>query len=53
MLLWWPCLLLLVTLYLVVVNKCYSEAQKTVNYVVVVVVAKLVVIGHIIFSSGQ
>ena len=27
-LLLWPCLLLLITLYLVVVNKCYSEAPK-------------------------
>ena len=53
-LLLWPCLLLLITSYLVVVNECYSE---DVDFVVVVVnviaVAQLVVTGHIMLSCGQ
>ena len=52
----WPCLLLLITLYLAVANNCYSEAPKGcdfVDIVVVVVVALLVATGHIILSCGQ
>ena len=49
-----PCLIIL---YLVVVNKCYSEAPKDDDFAVVVdvvvVVALLVVIGHLIFNCGQ
>ena len=49
----WPCLLLLIRSYLVVVNKCQSEAPKTDNFVVdvvvvVVVVTLLVVADHTI-----
>ena len=57
----------LIISYLVVVNKCLSEAPKADNFAVDVVfvfvfinvvnvvnvVALLVVIGHIIFSCGQ
>ena len=57
-LLFWLNLLLLIILYLVVVNKCLSEAPKAVDFVVDVVVnvdvvALLVVTGHTIFSCGQ
>ena len=56
MLLLWSSLFLLLTLYLVVVNKYYSEAP--VDFVVgvvvnIVVVALLVVNGHILFTGGQ
>ena len=69
MLLFWPCLLLLITFYLLVVNKCVSEAPESyyrvfvdvvdvgvgvvVVIVNVVVVALLVVTYHIISSCGQ
>ena len=54
-------MLLLIISYLVVVNKCYSEAPKADNFVVVevevvvvvVVVALLVVADHTIFSCNQ
>ena len=63
----WPCLLLLITLYLVVVN-VFLRLLKGVDFVVaifvvfvlvvvvivnVVVVALLVVTGHIMFSCCQ
>ena len=56
MLLLWSSLFLLLTLYLVVVNKYCSEAP--VDFVVgvvvnIVVVALLVVNGHILFTGGQ
>ena len=56
MLLSWPCLLLLIPLYLVVVNKSYSNAVDFVVVVFienVVVLALFVVIGHILFSCDQ
>ena len=55
MLLSWPCLLLLITLYLVVVNKSYSNAVDFVVVVIenVAVLALFVIIGHILFSCGQ
>ena len=50
-------MLLLIISYLVVVNKCLSEAPKADNFVVdvvvVVVVALLVVADHIIISCNQ
>ena len=51
----WPCLLLLITLYLVVINKSYSQAPKSCLFVFAngAVVALFVVIGQIIFSCGQ
>ena len=49
-----PYLLLLIISCLVVVNKCYSEAPKAYNFVVVVVVvALLVVADHTIVSCQQ
>ena len=58
MLLLWPCLLLLITIYLVVVNEVFLRLLKAVNFAVVVVVyvfvvALLTVTGHIILSCGQ
>ena len=52
MLLLWHCLLLLIILYLVPVNECYSEAPKADYFAVVVVVnvvgvALLVAIGRL------
>ena len=44
MLLLWPCLLLLIKLYLVVVNKSYSKAVDFVVVVAVVVVVVFVVV---------
>ena len=64
--LFWPCLLLLFTLYLVVINRYSSEALEGYNCVCAVVVIIVVVVvvnvgvvylvvvtGHIIFSCGQ
>ena len=65
--LFWHCLLLLITLYLLVVNKCSSEAPESYHLVCVdvvavvcvvvvvnvVVVALLHVTDHIILSCGQ
>ena len=42
MLLLWPCSLLLITLYLFVVNKCFLRLLKTVDFVAVVVVVFMV-----------
>ena len=63
MLLLWPCLLLLITLHLVVVNKCFlrlvKDADFDVVFVVVVVVVNVVVValfvvtGHIMLNCGQ
>ena len=39
LLLFWPCLLLLITLYLLVVNKCSPEAPESYHLVFVDVVA--------------
>ena len=55
MLILWPCLLLMIISYLVVGNKCKSEAPKADNFVVdvVVVMDLLVVADHTIFSCHQ
>ena len=59
--LFWPCLLLLITFYLLVVNKYSSDASESYQcvrvdvFVVinVVVVVLLVVTAHVILSCGQ
>ena len=55
MLLFWACLLLLITLYLQVVNKCSSEAPESyhlvcVDVVAVVCVVVIVVVGNVYFA---